>query len=138
MMSQTPVTGIDLVEISRIANSMKNTRFLERVFSSAELELLRERSGGRCMEELHRSISAVNTAAANFCAKEAFSKALGTGIRGFALSEVSILRDELGRPYFLLSGRAQRIVEERRLILSVSLSHAKEYACAVVVGVTSE
>jgi len=48
---------------------------------------------------------AVPTIAANFAAKEAFSKALGTGVRGFLLAEVSVLRNELGAPYLALSGQ---------------------------------
>ena len=130
------MTGIDLVEISRIAKSIENPRFLERVYSPEELELLRSRAKDGIA--LHLSPSAVNTAAANFCAKEAFSKALGTGVRGFALCEVSVLRDELGRPYFSLTGNAKKLVEEMGLTLSVSLSHAKDYATAVVMGISEK
>ncbi len=130
------VTGTDLVEIGRIAKSMENPRFLERVYSAEELALLRERA--KADTPLHLSPSAVNTAAANFCAKEAFAKALGTGVRGFSLSEVSVLRDELGKPYLSLSGNAQKLVHEQGLTLSVSLSHAKEYATAVVVGLAQK
>lgn len=74
------------------------------------------------------------TIAASFAAKEAFSKALGTGIRGFALAEVSVLRDSLGAPYFALSGRAARLAEERGLRFSVSLSHTEDLAAAFVVA----
>lgn len=72
--------------------------------------------------------------AANFAAKEAFSKALGTGVRGFSLNEVSVLRDESGAPFFAFSGNAERIVKERKLGFSVSLSHTKNMACAMVVA----
>lgn len=47
------------------------------------------------------------TIAANFAAKEAFAKALGTGVRGFSLNEVSVLRGELGAPYIKLAGNAK-------------------------------
>ena len=131
-MERKIVTGIDLVEIGRIAKSMENPRFLERVYSPEELELLRSRA--KADTPLHLSPSAVNTAAANFCAKEAFAKAMGTGVRGFSLSEVSVLRDELGRPYLSLSGNAAKLAQG--LILSVSLTHAKDYASAVVMGIS--
>ena len=108
-MERKIVTGIDLVEIGRIAKSMENPRFLERVYSPEELELLRSRA--KADTPLHLSLSAVNTAAANFCAKEAFAKAMGTGVRGFSLSEVSVLRDELGRPYLSLSGNAAKLAQ---------------------------
>lgn len=74
------------------------------------------------------------TIAANFAAKEAFSKALGTGIRGFSLTEVSVLRNELGAPYFVFSGEAEKIVRERGLQFSVSLTHTDELAAAFVVA----
>lgn len=74
------------------------------------------------------------TIAANFAAKEAFSKALGTGVRGFSLAEVSVLRDHLGAPYFAFSGEAEKQVRERGLQFSVSLTHTDELAAAFVVA----
>ena len=114
--------GLDLVEISRIRKSMERPRFLESVFSPAERELFAARS------------FSPQTVAANFCAKEAFSKAIGTGIRGFSLPEVSLLRDELGKPFLVLKGRAEKIAREMGLSFSVSVTHTKEYASAVVIG----
>ena len=112
--------GTDIVEISRIEKSMKSQRFINKVFSEKEIELLK-----KC------NFSS-ETAAANFCAKEAFSKALGTGIRGFALNEVSVLRDEFDKPYIELSGNALKI--GKNLNFYVSLSHTKEYATAFAVA----
>lgn len=114
-------TGIDLIETGRIAESMKRERFRARVFSPAELALI----GG-----------SAQSAAARFCAKEAFGKALGTGVSGFALHEVQVLRDALGAPYLQLTGRALK--KAAGLSFSVSLSHTKEYACAVVVAYAQE
>lgn len=134
-MREPIVTGIDLVETQRIAKSLRSPHFLERVFSQKEQALLQERAGGR---PLYLSAAAVSTAAANFCAKEAFAKALGTGIRGFSLREVSALRDGLGRPYLELTGGALRMARERELSFSLSLTHTREYAGAVVVGWVSK
>ena len=112
---------MDLLEVRRMKKSLSNPRFIRRVFSKQEQELF--------------SLRGMNaqTAAANFCAKEAFSKALGTGIKGFALTEVSLLRNRLGKPYFVFSGAALRLVEEKRLCFSVSVTHTREYAAAFVV-----
>lgn len=117
--------GIDLVEISRIQKSMQNPRFIARVFGVSEQKLL---TGPRAGER----------AAANFAAKEAFGKALGTGIAGFSLCEVETLRDERGAPYLQLSGKAARIARERGLRFTVSLTHAQEYAAAVVIAEKEE
>lgn len=114
-------TGIDMLEISRMRRSLCSARFVERVFSPQERELLAARG------------MSAQTAAANFCAKEAFAKALGTGVRGFALGEVALLRDALGKPYYAFSGAARRLVEERGLCFSVSVTHTREYAAAFVV-----
>ncbi len=74
------------------------------------------------------------TIAANWAAKEAFAKALGTGVRGFALSEVAVLRDDLGAPYFALTGDAHRLAAARGLRFSLSLSHTEGLALAFVVA----
>lgn len=117
-------TGIDLISINRIEKSLANPRFLTRVFSVGEIEMFRERG---CPAQ---------TIAANFAAKEAFSKALGTGVHGFRWNEVSVLRDSLGKPYFLLEGRAKYLAEQSGLRFSVSLSHTDDTAAAFVVGYT--
>ena len=117
--------GIDLVEIRRIAKSMENPRFLTRVFGLSERELFCGRRGAE-------------RAAANFAAKEAFGKALGTGVRGFALAEVETLRDGQGAPYLKLSGRAAALAKARGLRFSVSLAHTKEYAQAIVIACAAD
>lgn len=115
-------TGVDILRVKRLEESLENPRFLTRVYGSSELELWETRRKNPLF------------LAGNFCAKEAFSKALGTGIRGFALSEVEVLRDELGKPYFRLSGNAARIVSEKNLAFDVSISHEGDYAVAFVVA----
>ncbi|MBS6861456.1 MAG: holo-ACP synthase [Hydrogeniiclostridium sp.] len=112
--------GIDLLEIDRIRRSLDNPRFLRRVFGPQELEQLAARG------------FSPQSAAACFCAKEAFSKALGTGVRGFLLTEVQLLREPAGRPYLSLSGDALRLAEERGWDFSVSVTHTKQYAAVVV------
>lgn len=116
-------TGIDLVELNRIQHSLRSPRFLERVFSPEERALFRQKGD-----------HALQTIAANFAAKEAFAKALGQGVRGFSLAEVAVLRDPLGAPVLVLSGNAMQIATARELTFSVSLTHTKYYAAAVVVA----
>ncbi len=115
-------TGIDIIEISRIKSSIKNPKFLSRVFSPQELKFFVQKS------------FSPSTSAANFSGKEAFSKSLGTGFRGISLNEISILRDSLGQPYLSLSGKAKEIQLREKLKFSISLSHSKDYATAIVVG----
>lgn len=118
-------TGIDLCSIPRMEQSLQNPRFLHKVFSPKEQALILAKTG---------ALQAA-TAAANFAAKEAFSKALGTGVRGFSLAEVEILRDGLGRPYLELTGKANALAQQIGLCsFSVSLSHEGELAAAVVVA----
>lgn len=119
--------GLDMVECCRIEKAMKSPHFAQRVFGSGELALLRERGypdgpGRRWVE----------TAAAGFCAKEAFGKAMGTGIRGFRLCEVELLREKSGRPVLHLAGSAAALAEGK--IFAVSVTHTKEYASVVVLA----
>ncbi len=112
--------GIDLVEIERIRRSCENPAFLGRVFGDRERAEWEAR--GRRTEQL----------AGAFAAKEAFAKALGTGIRGFRLSEVEVLHDALGAPYFAFSGNAEALVQKRGLIVSLSITHTDALAAAMV------
>lgn len=112
--------GIDSVEINRIENSIKIPSFLEKVFSLKERELFLSRR------------MRLETIAANFAAKEAFSKCLGVGIFGFSLSEVSVLREASGAPYLELSGRALALAEGKSF--TISITHTKDTATAVVIA----
>lgn len=112
--------GIDLVEIGRIRKSLQNRRFFHRVFGPLE------------QQELLGKRNPLSSAAACFAAKEAFSKALGTGIRGFSLEEVQLLHDPLGKPYLQLNGNAAALAREKQLVFCISITHTKEYAAAVV------
>lgn len=118
--------GIDLVEIDRIKKGCENKRFIDRVYSQAEQELF-------CGERMR-----YESLAGNWAVKEAFSKALGTGVRDFLLTEVEVLRDELGAPYLRLSGRAGQHADERGLCFSVSITHTKELAQAICIAYSNE
>lgn len=115
--------GLDLVEVSRMEKSLKNPRFIARVFGDSEQKLFLGN---------HRT----ERAAANFAAKEAFGKALGSGIAGFSLREVEVLRGEKGEPYLALHGRAKELAQLRGLRFFLSLTHTAEYAQAIVIAET--
>lgn len=111
--------GCDIIEIERIANADK--RFLEKHFTKKEQELFEKKK-------------LPQTIAANFAAKEAFSKALGTGVRGFSLIDVEVLRNDAGKPYINLYGSAKELCKNAGVAgIFVSLSHSKELAMAYVV-----
>lgn len=118
--------GNDIIEISRVAKAAKNLRFLKRVYSENECALFSNKK------------KPYESMAANWAAKEAFAKALGTGVKGFSLNEVSCLRSSLGKPYFEFSGKALEIVTAENLDFDVSLSHTKDYAFAVVIAFKKE
>lgn len=112
--------GTDIVDIERIEQCASNDRFLSRVFSKKELEFFSKKK------------NPYPSMAGNWAAKEAFSKALGTGVRDFSLNEVSVLRDDNGKPFLELSGNALKIAKE--LSFSVSISHTDTLANAVVIA----
>jgi holo-[acyl-carrier protein] synthase len=115
--------GIDTVEIKRIETLIENKeRFIDRVFSLKE------------QEEFNKRNNKPEHIAAAFCAKEAFSKAIGTGISGFNLNELSLLHKENGKPYFEFSGKALEIVKETGLSFDVSITHTDSLATAIVIA----
>lgn len=117
-------TGIDLTEIDRIRRAARNPRFVTRFFSAEEQAYF---AGQK---------DPFPSMAACFAAKEAFSKALGTGVRGFKLAEVSVVHDAFGAPRLRLSGMAAQRAEERGISeLSLSLTHTDALAAAVVVAI---
>ena len=115
--------GHDLVEISRIAAAMaKNERFIKRILTEAEWAYCQQKGAPAA------------SAAARFAAKEACSKALGTGIGQVSWLEMEIISQPTGRPELLLSGKAQALAAQLGVAaVQVSLSHTKDYASAVVI-----
>lgn len=111
--------GLDLVEISRIKKAVDSwgERFLQRVYTPAELELFRDRP---------------SQLASRFAGKEAVMKALGGGI---SWKEIEILSNERGEPKVLLYSRAEARRRELGIKeLVISLSHSREHAAASVIG----
>ena len=116
--------GIDIIETERIRNVLvkHQDRFLGRVYTEWERAYCRH-------NVLHL--------AGRWAAKEAVSKVLGLGVRGVGWREIEIRRTRAGPPIVELHGRAE---ERRRALglttpLAVSISHIRDLAVAVAVGV---
>ena len=113
--------GTDIIEIDRIEKAInRNNGFLDKVFTAREIEMFKERN------------MRAEVIAGNFAAKEAVSKALGTGFRGFSLIDIEILRDQLGKPIVYLSDNMKKIINAKHKI-NVSISHNRTSAIAFVV-----
>ena len=121
-------TGLDIVETERIRKSVEQfgDRFLNRVFLPSEIEYCR----GMKFPELHF--------AARFAAKEAISKAFGTGIgHELGWKDMEICRRASGEPFVVLHGKGAELAKQRGVTnVFVSLSHCRDYAAASAVAVT--
>ena len=108
--------GTDIIEIERIKKAVAKKHFKDSVFTEHE-QIYCESRGS------HSAASY----AARFAAKEAFFKAMGTGIFT-RLTDVEIVKDERGAPQINLRGRLK--VDGK---ISVSLSHSKDFATAICI-----
>jgi holo-[acyl-carrier protein] synthase len=113
-----PSIGTDIVDVKRIAKSIRNPRFLSRIFTSAEIRYCKDKKS--CAQHF----------AVRFAAKEAVWKALSDfKVKGIAHKEIGVARSADGKPSVKLSGRLKRFEKK----ISLSLSHTHEYALAVAV-----
>ena len=117
--------GCDLAEVSRIKRALGMKGFAARVFTRREQDYCQARGA-----------QAYASFAARFAAKEAFVKAIGTGLRGGRLTEIEVINDALGlgRPQLVLYGYfkdyAKGLGTEK---IHLTLSHTKELAMAQVI-----
>lgn len=109
-------SGVDIIEVARVEKLMEKPRFADSVFTEAERKWIGALA--------HR-------AAGCFAAKEAVSKALGTGIRGFSFKDIEISHNPLGAPLVILHGEAKKMLGEQNL--SLSISHERHYAVAFAI-----
>lgn len=115
--------GTDIIEIARIKRACRRERFKERFFTSRELPATQEYPG------FYAHL------AGKFAAKEAVAKALGTGFREFKWKDIEILKDEAGKPYAVLSGKAREILKAQGYEkVLVTISHSNDYAIAFAVA----
>ena len=118
--------GVDIIDNSRIKKSITNKKFVSRIFSN---------------DEIIRSKKAFNKTAffsKRFAAKEAFSKALGTGFRkGLNFNDISIINDKYGKPSIKLNNKLQSIIKKKfktkKINVYLSISDEKKHAIAFVI-----
>ncbi|QTQ16367.1 holo-ACP synthase [Treponema parvum] len=125
--------GVDIVKIDRMKNWLKDPHLISRFFCDEEMH-----SGEGCANkggDLRSENYLCRYYAVRFAAKEAFSKALGTGITGFALKDVFIKKNEEGKPFLCVRGKALDLLKKRckNAEIFVTLSHEADYAVAFVV-----
>ena len=122
--------GVDIIEIERVRQAIQNNKnFLSKLFTEREIDYF-----------ISRNMNS-EVIAGNFVAKEAVSKALGTGIRGFSFKDIEILRNELGKPEVILHNGANLIGNKLvgnnnslRVHLSISHNNSSAIAYSVLEG----
>ena len=118
--------GVDIVENRRIAKSLKNSDFLYRIFTKNEIE------------QSKKIKNKVNFFAKRFAAKEAFVKALGTGIRNnINFKDINVKNNINGQPLMNISNKLKRLLKQKFKInkyrLYLSLSDEKKHSIAFVI-----
>ena len=117
--------GTDIIKVSRIKKTIKKKLLISRLFNKDEIS--------KCKNIKNTS----NCFAKRFAAKEAFVKALGTGItKGINFNEIIILNEKNGKPFIKLLDKTKLIVEKKlkrkKYKISLSISDEKNYAVAFV------
>ena len=118
--------GTDIANINRIKRSLKNKDFINRLFNKNEVK--------KCNNQINKA----NCYAKRFAAKEAFSKAIGTGIsKGINFNEIIVHNIKSGKPNIKLLGNTKKIVNKilnkKKFNIFLSLSDDKPFAVATVV-----
>ena len=118
--------GVDIVDNKRLRKLIKDKKFINRTFGKKEIELSK------------RFEDKANYFAKRFAAKEALSKALGTGFRyNLNFKDIEIINDNLGKPYYLNSVKIDQFVKKiykaSKYNLHLSISDEKEYSMAFTI-----
>jgi len=118
--------GVDIVENSRIAKSLKNKLFIKRIFSSSEILIAKKIKDKK------------GYYSKRFAAKEAFAKSIGTGFRdNLNFKDISIINDKLGKPAFLINSKIKKIIKKQFKTnffnFFLSISDEKKYSIAYVI-----
>ena len=118
--------GVDIIENKRIKNSLRNTKFKIRVYDNKELK------------QSNLTKNKVNYFSKRFAAKEAFTKALGTGFRkNLNFKDIVIMNDTMGEPYYLITNKITKIIQKRFKVRNfdcfLSISDEKDYSTAFTI-----
>jgi len=115
--------GVDIVENKRIQKSIKNKKFISRIFSKKEIE------------KSKKIKNKINYFAKRFAAKESLSKAIGTGFRkGLNFKDISIRNDKHGKPQYQLNNNVKKLIyskfKVKKIKIFLSLADEKKYSIA--------
>ncbi len=118
--------GVDVVQNKRIKSLINNSKFISRTFSNNEIKFSKK--------ILHK----VNYFSKRFAAKEAFTKALGTGFRNnLNFNDIEILNDKMGKPYYSKNKKIDKTIQKKFNIknynLFLSISDEKDYSVAFTI-----
>ena len=117
--------GIDIIDIRRIKKNINNKKFISRIFTTNEIKNNKNKN-----KEMHY--------AKRYAAKEAFSKALGTGFRNsLNFNDISVINDKYGKPSIKINKKLKNIINKKFKIKKVnvflSISDEKDHSIAFVV-----
>ena len=115
-------TGIDLIEIGRIEKVFDTEKKKMRIFTEEEIALASPANFARL--------------SGYYAAKEAFSKALGTGIKGIAFKDIEVLKDNAGKPYInkeKILAHVQELFNVEEFTIHLTISHDRDKAIAMVI-----
>lgn len=112
--------GNDIVEIERIEKALRSDNFKCRVYTECEIEEIEKKGAYK-----------IASYAGRFSAKEAISKALGSGVRGFNLTDIEILNNDLGKPIVYLKNSLINKLDGKKI--EISISHSKKYAVSTAI-----
>ncbi len=116
--------GTDIIEIQRISEAIHKTpTFLNRVYTKRE------------QDYFTNNRKRMETLAGLFAAKEAVSKALGTGFRQFSLGDIEVVPNALGKPEVTLLPKAKEVAEKLGVLqIHITISHCQTYAVAYAIA----
>jgi len=118
--------GIDIVESFRVGKSLKNKKFVTRIFSSKEISLSKKYT------------NKISYFSKRFAAKEAFVKSIGTGFRNkINFKDISVVNDNLGKPFFIINKKIKNIIFKKfntnNYEFLLSISDEKKYSIAITI-----
>ncbi len=119
------VAGVDIVNVNRIKKIIekKRQKFYDKIFTKKEIEYIGKK---------HHKATSISGL---FAAKEAVSKALGSGIGIIGFKDIEILHKENGKPYVNFSEKGNKVIKSLGIIeIELSISHERDYAVAFVIG----
>ncbi len=118
--------GTDIIENKRIKKSIKNNKFKKRIYSSNELK------------QANLLKNEISFFSKRYAAKEAFTKALGTGFRNnLNFKDIEVINDKMGKPFYLKTKKITKIVQKKFKVKNfncfLSISDEKDYSTAFTI-----